>query len=126
MESEKISAYRDTLSTLQTSLEQELKTIAEFNTTTGDWEVRMDDAIIGEADENDIADFGEEADERIATLAELETRYRNVIRALKKIEAGTFGICEISGEPIAEARLAANPAARTCQKHMEEEYDLPL
>jgi RNA polymerase-binding transcription factor DksA len=86
----------------------------------------MDDMVSVDSDSNNIADFGEEADERIATLAELETRYRNVVRALEKIEAGTFGLCEISGEPIEEARLNANPAARTCVAHREDEYDLPL
>lgn len=32
--------------------------------------------------------------------------------ALAKIENGTYGICEVSGEPISEARLAAIPTAR--------------
>ncbi len=118
--------YKTILSDLKTQLENELSTIAVFDKKTGDWEVRMDDVITAESDENEVADFGEEADDRIATLAELETRYRNVVRALAKIEAGTFGICEISGEPIEPERLEANPAARTCIAHREDEYDLPL
>ena len=35
-------------------------------------------------------------------------------RALAKIEAGTFGICETCGRPIAEERLAAIPYATQC------------
>jgi RNA polymerase-binding protein DksA len=35
-------------------------------------------------------------------------------RALTKIEAGTFGICETCGRPIAEERLAAIPYATQC------------
>jgi DnaK suppressor protein len=118
--------YKAILTDLKTQLTNELSTIAIFDKKTGDWEVRMDDVVTGESDGNDLADFGEEADNRIATLAELETRYLNVVRALEKIETGTFGICEISGETIEEDRLSANPAARTCTAHMEEEYDLPL
>lgn len=118
--------YKTILNELKSQLTNELSTIAVFDQKTGDWEVRMDDMINLESDSNEVADFGEEADERIATLAELETRYRNVIRALHKIESGTFGICEISGEKIEVERLEANPAARTCIAHKEDEYDLPL
>lgn len=118
--------YKTILTDLKTELINQLSTIAIFNEKTEDWEVKMDDVVELESDDNDVADFGEEADERIATLAELETRYRNVVRALEKIEAGTFGICEISGNKIEEERLNANPAARTCIAHKEEEYDLPL
>jgi DnaK suppressor protein len=111
---------------MQSELTALLHSIASFNEHTGDWEVRVDDIVAIESDENESADFGEEADERIATLAELETRWRNVNRALQKIEAGTYGLCEVSGVPIEADRLTANPAARTCKAHMEEEYDLPL
>ena len=34
--------------------------------------------------------------------------------ALRKIEDGTFGTCEVCGKPIGEARLAAIPWARFC------------
>lgn len=78
-----------------------------------------------DADPNLHADTLEEYEERASVLAVLETRYNNIRRALTKIDAGTFGTCEISGEPIEEARLAANPAARTCVAHMDEEVSLP-
>jgi RNA polymerase-binding transcription factor DksA len=45
-------------------------------------------------------------------------RLTDVKDALAKIDAGTYGICETSGEPIEEARLRANPAARTCMHHI--------
>jgi len=41
------------------------------------------------------------------TLAEVE-------HALAKFEAGTYGLCENCGEPIAPARLEAKPGARFC------------
>lgn len=34
--------------------------------------------------------------------------------ALARVEAGSYGICEECGEPIAEARLKVRPIARTC------------
>jgi DnaK suppressor protein len=41
------------------------------------------------------------------TLADVE-------RALSKVDAGTYGLCESCGLPIAEARLEAMPTARKC------------
>lgn len=78
----------------------------------------------GEADPNVAADRVEDWDERRAVLSELETRFNNIRRALRKISDGTYGICELYGEPIEEARLDANPAARTCKAHTGEEKDL--
>lgn len=86
----------------------------------GDWVERADDLDTVSADPNDVADRTEEEGERRATLATLETRYNNVRLALDKIAKGTYGICEISGEEIEDDRLEANPAARTCKKHMDE------
>ena len=40
-----------------------------------------------------------------------------VERALAKLDEGTYGKCETCGEPIAEARLEAMPAARYCINH---------
>src|SRR5215813_13585481 len=34
--------------------------------------------------------------------------------ALARIDAGTYGICEICGQPISAARLTAIPMARLC------------
>jgi DnaK suppressor protein len=37
--------------------------------------------------------------------------------ALRRIEEGTYGICEGTGKPIAKARLEAQPWARFCVEH---------
>jgi RNA polymerase-binding transcription factor DksA len=74
----------------------------------------------------DVADAGEEWEERASTLALLETRWNNIRRALKKIDQGTYGTCEICSNPIEDARLDANPSARTCIAHREDESILPL
>jgi DnaK suppressor protein len=41
----------------------------------------------------------------------LERRLQNVERALQKIEEGTYGTCEDTGEPIPRGRLEAAPEA---------------
>ena len=40
--------------------------------------------------------------------------------ALKRIDDGTYGICEICGEEISKGRLKVMPHARYCIKHQEE------
>ena len=56
-------------------------------------------------------------------------RLREVDRALQKIEEGTYGLSEESGEPIARGRLEAVPEAiRTVeeQKRFEQERRPPI
>ena len=50
---------------------------------------------------------------------QLENRLLDVKRALEKIDNGTYGTCEVSGEQIEETRLDANPAARTSIAHKD-------
>lgn len=70
-------------------------------------------------DKNDNADIFEEMQDKNAALNELEGRLNTVIEALEKMEKGSYGICDVSGEEIELDRLTANPAARTCKAHME-------
>jgi DnaK suppressor protein len=38
--------------------------------------------------------------------------------AIERVATGTYGVCEVCGEPIDEARLGARPTARTCVHHV--------
>lgn len=120
------TVYRNRLEEMLQAITTELETIALYEPTTGDWVVRPQQDGPIETDENAEADTFEETEERQATAAELETTYRAITLALRKIESGTFGICEISGEPIESERLAFLPTARTCVVHKDEERMLPL
>jgi RNA polymerase-binding transcription factor DksA len=112
--------YKTALEAEKKTLEGELGNIGIKNPEGGDWEVAPAAPEAGEtADENDMADRFEGFEERSATLATLKKRFEDVSSALKKISDGTYGTCEVSGEPIEEDRLKANPAARTCKAHME-------
>lgn len=107
------------------TLEAELKTIGAQNPRSpSDWVptavARDVDVVPPPSDQNELADTAEELEENTGIVNELEGRLNEVNTALQKIEKGTYGICEASGEPIEEDRLMANPAARTCKKHMEE------
>ena len=116
------SKYKIKLEEEKALLEKELKTIGRINPNNPkDWEPIQGDAKSGGSDRNEGADGIEQYEENTAILKELETRFNNVIRAISKLDEGGFGICEISGEEIELDRLEANPAARTCKAHMNEE-----
>jgi RNA polymerase-binding transcription factor DksA len=77
------------------------------------------------------ADVGTETFERekdISILEQVEAELADVEHALRRLEDGTYGICEACGEPIGEDRLEALPAARFCLKDQaaaEEELRRP-
>ena len=71
--------------------------------------------------------FTREMDATIGQQVEL--RLKDVDRALQKIEEGTYGICDDTGEPIPRGRLEAIPEAiRTveAQQRYERERRPPL
>lgn len=61
--------------------------------------------------------FNREADESllIAVRAELD----QVDEAMRRLDAGTYGLCEACGRPIGDDRLEASPAARFCLEDEE-------
>ena len=62
------------------------------------------------------ADQGSEVFERekdMAILEELEDELAEIEAALQRLDAGTYGVDEVTGEPIAPERLEAYPIART-------------
>lgn len=120
------ASLKETLDAQLLTVILELQTIATHDETTDDWIATPDPASLQETDENAEADAVEEWNERRATLSQLETTYRLIKRALEKIEAGTYGVCEISKEAIEPERLLANPTARTCKAHMDDERTLSL
>lgn len=113
-------SYKQTLLGEQQTLESELAEIAIFNTETNLWEATPNQELTGESDENDAADRFEDFEGRSGMVMTLQSRLTDVNDALEKIENGTYGMCEVSGEPIEKDRLRANPAARTNKAHMND------
>lgn len=110
--------YKAALEAEKQNLERELASVGRRNPSNpGDWEAVPQDTGL-EPDPNDTADQMEGYGENAAILKDLEIRYNEVLAALERIEKGTYGVCEVSGEPIEEDRLAADPAARTSKAHM--------
>ena len=64
----------------------------------------------------DPADQGSETFERekdLAILEQLEADLAEIEAALQRLDEGTYGIDEVTGQPIARERLEAYPTART-------------
>ncbi len=119
-----------TIDKLKHRLEEELSTLeSELKDTATETEVDVWEADAGDIDEtateeDEIADNIEELEENTAETDAFKIQLKNVQRALEKIDAGTYGVCEIGGEEIEEDRLDAIPSARTCKAHMDEEAEL--
>ena len=58
-------------------------------------------------------------DMRKNLMAEARQSLIYVENALSHIENGTYGECEVCGEPIEEQRLEALPYATLCMEHAE-------
>ena len=52
-----------------------------------------------------------------ALVRQAERHLAEVDAAAERVAAGTWGRCEVCGEPIAPGRLQARPTARTCVAH---------
>jgi DnaK suppressor protein len=73
------------------------------------------------------ADAGSDAYDRdfaLSLLSQEQDALYEIEEALKRVDAGTYGICEMSGKPIPHARLEAIPFARftvECQTQIEKQ-----
>lgn len=117
-----IEFFKGKLEEEKKALEAELNDLGTMNPETGEWAPKADPVTEEDmADKNDMGDRNEEFSSRADILNELEIRYKDILKALGKIEAndGSYGKCEMSGEMIEEDRLGANPAAKTCKVHMD-------
>jgi RNA polymerase-binding transcription factor DksA len=76
------------------------------------------------------ADAGSDAYDRdfaLSLLSQEQDALYEIDEALKRIEQGTYGICELCGKPILHARLEAIPFARytvDCQSQLEKQRKL--
>ncbi len=119
MRENEIAKFKKALEEEKALLETELSELGTRNPANpSDWVATKPAGDEFGPDRNDNADIIEDMEDNNATLNELEGRLNLVIKALEKIESGGYGVCEIGGEEIELDRLAANPAAPTCKKHM--------
>ena len=116
-QSERLEELRDELARMVEGLEEDQQDRAESE---------------GDMTENDSGDMSQSlfTREMDATVEQtMEKRLESVDRALQKIEEGTYGICDDTGEPIPRGRLEAMPEAIytvEAQQRRERERRPPL
>jgi DnaK suppressor protein len=74
------------------------------------------------ADEIDAASNESDFDFALSLLSSSSTALIDVAHALRKLDTGGYGVCELSGKVIPKARLQAIPFARytvECQQQVE-------
>ena len=105
----------------------ELETIATPDPNLkDDWNVKHEEWSENQITSKEELEAGEnvnESDEDMKNKAlsdHLELRLRDINNALKRMEEGTYGICEVCQKPIPFERLKANPAAATDIEHAKE------
>ncbi|MBQ7413062.1 MAG: RNA polymerase-binding protein DksA [Alphaproteobacteria bacterium] len=72
-----------------------------------------------EADENDRASSETDQSLELRTRDRMRKLIKKINQALDRIENGTYGYCEETGEPIGLARLEARPVATLCIEAQE-------
>ncbi len=95
----------------------DLKEISSYDEASGKHIPLQPDYDVGSVE--DTGDSGEEAEElqeRMSRVNDLEETLDEIDLALSKLNKGTYGRCEVTGDWIKEDRLKAYPAARTCME----------
>jgi DnaK suppressor protein len=103
-----------TLKTIKSRLEEERGSVERQLLEHGA-EVDGDGIEVGF--DGGFADSGHrtaETAEVLALVEQLAAHRKNVVAALDRIDAGTFGICERCGNRIPDERLEALPVATLC------------
>lgn len=94
----------------KTRLESELGRFAKPTGNKGDFETQMED--LGKGEDESALEVEDYVD-NLGIETALEEELSETLDALIKLEKGTYGICEESGQEIGIERLKAYPAART-------------
>lgn len=101
-------------------------TLAELERLRSYLEIEVDRIINGSEDSADAALDVHEREKTLAIIQTLEKKLVSIERALRAVEQGNYGICEVCGRAIDPDRLAIVPHTTTCVKCQEKlERTLP-
>lgn len=106
-----LEEMKQTLLREKKRIEKELGRFAKLTEEEGNYETQFED--IGREPEDNAHEV-ETYQSDLALEKTFEGRLQEISDALDRIERGTYGISEVSGELIPEDRLRAFPEAKTC------------
>ena len=107
MDQDQLNAIRASLEAERASVERHL---AEYGGTAGTEGVELP----VEEGFADSAHATTERSEVLSLIGQLQSTHSEIVDAIRRIDAGTYGKCESCGEEIPVERLEAIPTARLC------------
>ena len=105
----RFSKIRSRLESEQKHLVEEL---AQLEANVRSSEGRREGSPFGKREEEATESF--ELEKRLALEKQIKDHLSELEHALSKFEKGTYGLCDICGQPIAKDRLEALPQASLC------------
>ena len=102
------------LTTIRASLEEER---AQLRQQLDELEAGNEASLTFDENFADSGQVAAEQGEAKALAGTLKEQLDDVERALKKMDEGKYGLCEVDNQPINDARLEAMPATRFCIEH---------
>ncbi len=109
-----IDELRDRLEQEHAELEEQLTTIEDSSFAATQSDLSGDVGLDDESADAGTATFEREKD--LSIEQNVRDLLQKIERALHKIDAGTYGICERCGKPIEKARIKALPYVDLCIK----------
>jgi DnaK suppressor protein len=107
-----LSELKATLMTEKENLEKSLGKMAiSVDKKDGEYTPAFEDLGM---DREDNATEVEQFTDNLPVEVALENKLKDILEALEKIEAGTYGICENCQQAIDLERLKITPSAKTC------------
>jgi DnaK suppressor protein len=108
METTELNRFRGLLDELRSDLRSQLGELGanpdEDSLETGDFDYGFADSAQSTAERGKV----------LALIDRLRGQLRDVERALRKMDDGTYGLCERCGQPIGIERLEALPYSTLC------------
>lgn len=104
-----IDHFRALLVEERTRLQDELEYVRDRSTDMDN--ALPEDSESGDEDSADLASAMMDKEMDLSVEDELEDLLNQVDRAFQKVEEGTYGICDVSGDPIPKSRLELIPFA---------------
>jgi len=116
MDKKESEKYKNMLLARKKKLEEELAGIASKDEVLkGDYDTRYPNFGTSQSSDEEASEV-EAYESTLPIEYALELRLVDINKALKKLEEGTYGICENCNEPIDPKRLEIMPEARICLK----------
>jgi RNA polymerase-binding protein DksA len=109
LNNDQLQQFKQQLQSREATLQNEVRTVRA--------DQEDNPAAVGREQVDDSGEVGEERIRGAVRYAELERdidELRDIEAALDRIADGSYGDCTDCGQPIAPARLQAQPAARRC------------